>query len=159
LAAVLIWIYYSSMIYFFGAEFTQVYAKARGHGVKPSKHAQSLSKCDETETATPSPLPPSEKPERPAVEGSRPAPIRDRQGEDRPSQAVAGDGDASKKWVALVTLVSGAVVGAIGASKIRRLNFPQARDLAAARLNSRLVGMERKMARVDTLQSCLRDRG
>ncbi|MFN2238241.1 MAG: YihY/virulence factor BrkB family protein [Thermoanaerobaculia bacterium] len=30
-AILLVWIYYSSIIFFFGAEFTQVHAKARGH--------------------------------------------------------------------------------------------------------------------------------
>jgi membrane protein len=36
LAVVLIWIYYSSMILFFGAEFTQVYSRSRG-GSTPAK--------------------------------------------------------------------------------------------------------------------------
>ena len=64
LAAVLIWVYFSAQIVFFGAEFTQVYAKTRGSGVRPSKHAQFLSTCDETEPATPSNEPPDRKPAR-----------------------------------------------------------------------------------------------
>jgi membrane protein len=35
LAVVLIWIYYSSMILFWGAEFTQVWARWRGHPIQP----------------------------------------------------------------------------------------------------------------------------
>ncbi len=36
----LFWIYYSSLISFFGAEFTQVYARRHGAGIQPQAHAQ-----------------------------------------------------------------------------------------------------------------------
>lgn len=39
LVVLLAWVYYSAQIMFFGAEFTQVYAKEFGSGIKPSKHA------------------------------------------------------------------------------------------------------------------------
>lgn len=39
LALVLVWIYYSSMILLFGAEFTQTWANTRGGGIKPEKGA------------------------------------------------------------------------------------------------------------------------
>ena len=39
LVTLLLWIYYSSQILLFGAEFTQVYANQCGAGGKPSKHA------------------------------------------------------------------------------------------------------------------------
>jgi membrane protein len=39
LITLLLWIYYSSQILLFGAEFTQVYANQAGRHVKPSKHA------------------------------------------------------------------------------------------------------------------------
>jgi membrane protein len=39
LITLLLWIYYSSQILLFGAEFTQVYANRAGRRVKPSKHA------------------------------------------------------------------------------------------------------------------------
>jgi membrane protein len=39
LAVVLIWIYYSSMILFFGAEFTQVWARWRGSPIEPQPGA------------------------------------------------------------------------------------------------------------------------
>ena len=35
----LTWIYYSSIILYFGAEFTKVYAKQDGIGIAPNKHA------------------------------------------------------------------------------------------------------------------------
>src|SRR5439155_26677105 len=37
--AVLLWAYYSSMILFFGAEFTQVYARKHGRWVEPTENA------------------------------------------------------------------------------------------------------------------------
>lgn len=37
---VLLWVYYASCILFFGAEFTQVYAKAHGSQIQPDEHAE-----------------------------------------------------------------------------------------------------------------------
>ena len=42
LVILLIWIYYSAQIVYFGAEFTKVYAKYRGHRVVPSENAESI---------------------------------------------------------------------------------------------------------------------
>jgi membrane protein len=39
LITLLLWVYYSSQILLFGAEFTQVYAERAGRGVKPGEHA------------------------------------------------------------------------------------------------------------------------
>ena len=50
LALVLLWIYYSAMIFFLGAEFTQVLATARGKYIPPSHGARHPNK----ETAAPS---------------------------------------------------------------------------------------------------------
>lgn len=36
---ILVWVYYSSAILYFGAEFTQVYAEKYGHAIKPSPYA------------------------------------------------------------------------------------------------------------------------
>jgi len=36
----LVWVYYSALVCFFGAEFTHVYAKRLGAGVQPEKHAE-----------------------------------------------------------------------------------------------------------------------
>jgi membrane protein len=40
LITVLLWVYYSSLIFFLGAEFTQVYAAEYGSGVAPAPNAQ-----------------------------------------------------------------------------------------------------------------------
>jgi membrane protein len=42
LVVLLIWIYYSAQIFFFGAEFTQVYARRAGYGVVPEENAQPI---------------------------------------------------------------------------------------------------------------------
>jgi len=42
LVTLLLWVYYSSLIFFFGAEFTQVYASKFGLGVVPSEIAAEL---------------------------------------------------------------------------------------------------------------------
>jgi membrane protein len=42
LVVLLIWIYYSAQIVYFGAEFTKVYAKYRGHRVVPTENATSM---------------------------------------------------------------------------------------------------------------------
>jgi membrane protein len=36
---ILIWVYYTSIILYFGAEFTQVYAEAMGRGIEPAEYA------------------------------------------------------------------------------------------------------------------------
>jgi membrane protein len=40
LAVVLVWVYYSAQILFFGAEFTKVYATRYGHGILPAPNAE-----------------------------------------------------------------------------------------------------------------------
>jgi membrane protein len=42
LITVLVWVYYSSLIFFLGAEFTKVYASDYGSGVVPAEHAQRI---------------------------------------------------------------------------------------------------------------------
>ncbi|MBD3883649.1 YihY/virulence factor BrkB family protein [Phormidium tenue FACHB-886] len=39
IVVILIWVFYSAQILLIGAEFTQVYARRRGSGIRPSKHA------------------------------------------------------------------------------------------------------------------------
>ena len=42
LVTLLLWVYYSSQILLFGAEFTQVYANRYGAGIRPSDHAVAI---------------------------------------------------------------------------------------------------------------------
>ncbi|HEX3817472.1 MAG TPA: YihY/virulence factor BrkB family protein [Chthoniobacterales bacterium] len=43
-AVLLVWIYYSALISFFGAEFTQVYARRHGRKIEPEGHARPAKK-------------------------------------------------------------------------------------------------------------------
>jgi len=42
LVIIMLWAYYSSQILFFGAEFTQVYARSYGRRIQPSDHARAV---------------------------------------------------------------------------------------------------------------------
>jgi membrane protein len=42
LVLILVWVYYSALILFFGAEFTQVYANSYGTGIQPEKNAEAI---------------------------------------------------------------------------------------------------------------------
>lgn len=46
LILILLWTSYSCLILFFGAEFTQVYARRYGHKIQPSSHATKKENCD-----------------------------------------------------------------------------------------------------------------
>jgi membrane protein len=46
IVALVVWVYYSSQLVFFGAEFTQVYARAIGRTITPSKHAEFVDAAD-----------------------------------------------------------------------------------------------------------------
>ena len=67
LITVLLWVYYSSLIFFLGAEFTQVYASQYGSGVVPAQNAESIANAGlEEKRASP---PPASRSGRPAQTG------------------------------------------------------------------------------------------
>lgn len=80
LVLLLIWIYYSSLILFLGAEFTQVYSRVRGEPVRPSKHAipadspEALARKPRREKAVQHGEEPEEGEKEPAEAGSQAAP-------------------------------------------------------------------------------------
>jgi len=47
---ILVWVYYSAIILYFGAEFTKIYAYTRGHGITPNQYSIQIKKPN-TETA------------------------------------------------------------------------------------------------------------
>ncbi len=49
LAILLVWVYYSSQIFFFGAEFTQVYANTYGSKIRPEKYARRITPRERVE--------------------------------------------------------------------------------------------------------------
>src|SRR5258705_477952 len=65
LITVLLWVYYSSLIFFLGAEFTQVYELQYGSGVTPAKNAETIAAAQPTQNReTPPPERRSEIPVR-----------------------------------------------------------------------------------------------
>ncbi|HUS36393.1 MAG TPA: YihY/virulence factor BrkB family protein [Verrucomicrobiae bacterium] len=68
LVLLLLWVYYSAQILFFGAEVTQAYAKMRGIKVLPKEHAEvadvTLKESSPTKPEPPAPEAPAAKPER-----------------------------------------------------------------------------------------------
>ncbi|OUL19662.1 ribonuclease BN [Nostoc sp. T09] len=52
LVVILAWIYYAAQILFFGAEFTQVYARRYGSGIRPTKNAVPLNHQETTDNGT-----------------------------------------------------------------------------------------------------------
>jgi membrane protein len=55
LAAVLLWVYYSSFILFFGAEFTKVWARHHTRRVEPEEHAVKITEEDRAHQGIPTP--------------------------------------------------------------------------------------------------------
>ena len=53
LITVLLWVFYSSLIFFLGAEFTQVYATNYGSGVAPAENAESIAAATEKRQTPP----------------------------------------------------------------------------------------------------------
>lgn len=171
LAAVLIWIYYSAQIALFGAEFTQVYARTRGHGVRPSKHAEFLSECDETETATPSPEEPGKKPARGEAAGSpetqsdseddyatvlgQHAPASQASTPRRAATSVREQRATPNLLVATASLAAGALLGGLGALQLRTRNHVRGRDVAAVGLDRRMKGVEQKLGHVSRIKEYL----
>ena len=51
LITILVWVYYSSLIFFLGAEFTRVYATQYGSGVAPAENAQAMGAAPQSANA------------------------------------------------------------------------------------------------------------
>jgi membrane protein len=77
LITVLLWVYYSSLIFFLGAEFTQVYAKDYGSGVTPAEYARPTGqRTTEEKRASPEPEARGQKPAAQEREGDTHRPLR-----------------------------------------------------------------------------------
>jgi hypothetical protein len=152
LAAVLIWVYYSAYILFFGAEFTKVYARNHGHRIQPSGHAE-LIRAEEPGRARQRENPPPES-RRPATPAMSVGAYLNR---SYPGQQLSASA-ASQRATYLAAgagLAVGALAGAYGARKIKESTTPAARHLAAVRLDERLHQVEHKLGRVAKIRDYL----
>jgi hypothetical protein len=101
LVALLIWVYYSSQIFFFGAELIQVYAARQGHPLKPDAKAMRIG--EEQNLATAGPQKPQE-PWYPAVPARRELAMA-------PAYATAPSHNGGGAGSKLLMLAAGVAVG------------------------------------------------
>jgi membrane protein len=154
-AAVLLWVYYSSWILFFGAEFTQVYTKRHGRWIEPSKNAKAVNAGERAvhgmDVKT-SPVKSAGKDE------SRRRPPRLALPRPAYSLAAAEDHPARQYALAAGGVVVGAVAGALGANYL--LNDPRRparKHVQAVELDRRLRAIEHKLGRVSRIKQYLQD--
>jgi membrane protein len=150
LAALLIWVYYSAQIMFFGAEFTQAYAAAYGTKVVPSEMAEPVTAEMRARQGLS-----TQKTSRSDTRGEdhgglnppyrQPAPHRQVVTIEQPSQM-----NRSGYLLATGGIVAGVLVGAAGVMTGRKWGEPR---LTAMQINGRLdrleqrIGLERSLKR------------
>ena len=104
---ILMWVYYASVILFFGAEFTQVYARQTGAKIVPKKYAVPVKEEERAEQGIPKDKTGSKRPQPSA----QPQPVG--------AEVVAARNTAGKTLsddaldVAWVTFATGCIVGAL----------------------------------------------
>jgi hypothetical protein len=169
--AVLLWAYYSSMILFLGAEFTQVWARAHGRSIEPEEHATKVTEEERAQQGLPGegrvaaaaagrrpssgdkpyaprPLaPPAARPYGPPLPVPAGYVRADRQCADERRQAY-GLGAAG---AALGAAAAGLVTWYFAADRTR----PTRAQTRAVRLNDRILAVESKFGRVSRMKEYL----
>jgi membrane protein len=102
LVVILVWVYYSAQILFFGAEFTQVYANTFGSRVRPADDALPVSETERAQQGIPRTGPPLGQAEHPAPAYLAVQPA------DEDVVVVKQD-----YWAALVSFALGLAAGAV----------------------------------------------
>ena len=109
---ILMWVYYASVILFFGAEFTQVYAKATGTKITPAKYAVPVTEKDREEQGIP-----RDKTGRQGTQSAYAAIPGDRERvKTVPRKAVQDNGSD----LILLMFITGVVAGGVFKSKLAR---------------------------------------
>jgi membrane protein len=148
LVAMLLWVYYSAQILFFGAEFTQAYAKATGAPMTPLPKAVRITEEDRAQQGIASPERVGRKlAEQPAGGLARPPAFR-----PRPAPVVARDAGAKPYVMAGSAFVAGALAGVLGGIRARTAN---SRAAVAAKVDARVQAIESKLGRVSRLTGYL----
>lgn len=109
LVVILVWIYYSAQILFFGAEFTQVYAKRFGSQIKPADDAIPVTE----EARTQQGMPRSNKEAPTAATSTEPAPASTR---TRPQVKVNPE-NRPKPAAFLMSLIAGIILERLNGKK------------------------------------------
>lgn len=186
MVAVLLWAYYSSVILFFGAEFTQVYVSSQGRVIEPDGDAVRVTEEERAQQGIPDPDRVAAKaegraPARPAgaaafatasagpqrrqevVAGSPPIHYQVVGGggaarPGRPPASGLNGGSAEVGVKDYLFAAGGLALGALGAwYYTTRTGKPTARQAAAVRLDERLKQVEEKVGRVSRLRQLLED--
>jgi hypothetical protein len=153
LVALLLWVYYSAWILFFGAEFTRAYALAHGDGKRPEANAVKVTEEDKAKQGRPSEARVAAKVAQ--AEG-RAAPRRVPPGRFDPVDG--GGGKARQYAIAGAGVVVGAVAGALGAKSLMNdPSRPTRKHIQAVRLNERLDRLEQRVGRVSRIKRELED--
>jgi membrane protein len=165
--AVLLWAYYSSIIMFLGAEFTQVWAKAHGREIEPEEHAVKVTEDDRAQQGIPSEKRVGAKAAKQGTKGGGTAPSRPQPrpyGVPQPAAigyvppgSFAPQDDARKPYT---FGAAGAAVGAVAAGLAtwyyatdpRRLTKKRAVEM---QLDQRVREIEAKVGRVNRLKEYL----
>ena len=181
IVAVLLWAYYSSIIMFVGAEFTQVWATAHGRELEPEEHAVKVTEEDRAQQGIPSEQRvaakagaqggtggvskspkggASEKPYAPrpmAQPVGRPygPPLPVPQGYVRPEQVRREDERKAYGFGAAGAAVGAAVAGIATWYLATDTKRPTHRQAAAVRLDERLNAIESKLGRVSRMKEYL----
>jgi membrane protein len=154
LAALLIWVYYSSMLIFFGASFTRVYAQRSGKPIEPSALAVSATPDDRAGRGIPGAVDSrqAEAARRGQLSASGSFAGRD-QGRSAPGD---GQSKSARYLVAAVGLAVGALVGGLGALTMTSDERRMRRRAEELRLRDRLEEAERRVRRAGKMQDYLK---
>ena len=160
--AVLLWAYYSSILLFLGAEFTQVWARRHGREIQPDKDSVKVTEEERVQQGLVS----DQRLKQAAREDRGHHPPRLQPAFVRPPANLMtpgmspgnGHGGLSPTQIALAAggVVVGAVAGVLGAEYLLHdPKKPARRHAAAVNLNERLDRVEEKVGRVSRLKSYL----
>ena len=146
LAVLLLYIYYSAQILFFGAEFTQVYARRYGGGIQPSANAEPMTEEARAQRGMGRPQPAATAPAASLAPAAAPAPTVVRNvpvvmpsTEQRKRQYVFGGSG----------LALGAAAGALAIFGLTAKRRATAKTAATVQLDQRLDNIERRLLRVN----------
>ncbi len=149
LAALLLWIYYSAQILFFGAEFTQVYANRYGSKIVPDDNAEPVSAVLRAQQGRPTQKGSrsdtrGENRGRPNPSYAQPAPSRKVVTIEQPSQM-----NRQGYLLAAGGLAAGLIVGAAGVFTGRKWGEP---PLTAMQINERINAIEKRIGPAKSIE-------
>ncbi len=149
LAALLLWIYYSAQILFFGAEFTQVYAHKYGSEIVPSDNAEPITAEARAQQGRP-----SQKDSRSNTRGDNRGGTKPAYRQPVPSRKVVTIEQPAQMnrqgyLLAAGGLAAGVIIGAAGVFTGRKWGEPK---LTALQINERLNALQNRIGEEKSLK-------